>query len=144
MNRKRIEQLVAQILDHDEYDRSDVYELASLVRDGLKNTPLMFSVRLKAHPDRFIGKKQPTYAFASDKARHDRGDDWHDKGFVTAHWFCKEQHARVWTKESALKRALTASGSGKWDEHTWSAYEVVHADGRVEPLDDLLNRWKAE
>jgi len=83
----------------------------------------MFSLRLKAQPDRYKG-------------------DWYDKGFITAHWFTTKANARIWTKEPVLKRALTASGPGKWEEHSWSVYEVEHADGTIEPLDALLQRWR--
>lgn len=95
--------------------------------------PIM-KVRLKRFPDRWVGKKNPTYAFISDQAKMSLDPD--------GSWYVEEKYAHIWTDVVALKRVVTASGYGRGPkpEMTFNEFEVVFGDGTVQPLNTVVGR----
>jgi hypothetical protein len=116
--------------------------------------PVFMRVRLKASPDKWVGKKSPTYAFHSDQDPRPLQEN--------AYWFVPEKNAKVWTTVSALRRVVR---EGRWrpiylnpgtsnsiiapwgltvdpevniKPQTYSRYEVVFQDGTVESLDKVI------
>lgn len=65
---------------------------------------------------------------------------WYTQEFLSKPWFVPEHRAKVWTNIPHFCSMLTRRAEGKyrWDQTTWSAYEVVHPDGRTEPLTEFL------
>jgi hypothetical protein len=116
---------------------------------------MIIRIRLKAHPDKYVGREDCTYALTCDAKRGDRrasSDPTYytdpDKGHMAAHWFVAQHRANTWTKPANIKRTLSTAADGwgpspRWASTTWTAYEVEHVDtGVVEPLDVFLMQFR--
>ena len=109
---------------------------------------MIIRIRLKDHPDKYVGKQSVLSALHCDDRRlgrpaYYRGDGLHAGAF----WFVPEHRANSWTTVQRLKTTLTQASQGwhKWHETTWTAYEVVHLDtGKVEPLDVFLLPFRGD
>lgn len=101
------------------------------LRDELKLVPaqVLMRVRLKNHPDKWVGKKNPTYSFYPDQRKMPLSPEWH--------WYVDEKRARVWTNRSDLKRVVSLSRWGE-QKNTFSQFEVVFSDGTIQPLDQVV------
>lgn len=95
----------------------------------------IYRIRLKNRPDRWVGKKSPSYALVSDKRiAHFRERyplcSLEEAVTLNAHWFVKENTAKVWTSVSSLRRFLAICREGKDD--TFSQYEVLNGENVVD------------
>lgn len=86
----------------------------------------LYRIRLKAKPEVYVGKHDPTYAINEDGKAID----------LSAHWFVPEPLAKAWTK-SALRRVV-AYACSEWRTATFTRFEVVDTKGVAAPLDSLL------
>ena len=100
-----------------------------------------FFIRLKDHPDTYIGKKNVSYAFISDiDIKNGAEID------INAHWFVKKIKAKVWHNEKDIKWLYTYgskyfNNEGKELSSTFSKYEVEIDDNGVftyVPLDEFI------
>ena len=111
---------------------------------------MIIRIRLKDHPEKYVGRKGVTYALACDESRKGRPvyyTSLKSFQFIAAHWFAPEHKANTWSTVQRLKMTLSAAafGSLKWHETTWTAYEVVHVDtGVVEPLDVFMLPFRGD
>lgn len=95
--------------------------------------PFLVRVRIKG-TDRWVGKKNPSYAFmeASDPTPR-----VHERLFQPsnyAHWWVNEPQATVFTTLATLRATVTM---GRVDNNLLPDLELIHADGSIQPLDEL-------
>lgn len=90
----------------------------------------VFKIRLKHHPDKYVGKKDPTYAVHSDQT------NGHNHPQIDAHWYVSEAQAKIWTSVTHLRRFLGFCRNAEGD--TFSLYELIvlsHKGSKVIELD---------
>ena len=101
--------------------------------------------------DKFVGSGSVSYAFSCDNDPNPRKAD--------DPWFVPEERAHVFKSLTVLRRVLSMGARDKdrkvgdprfqhfmefydpnvkWNEVTWSRYEVVYIDGTSEPLDSAV------
>jgi hypothetical protein len=106
-------------------------------------------IRLKAHPDRYVGRDLVTYALVCDEERKARwtlrGDTYFtgtgEHSHAGGRLFVPQHKANTWTKPGDLKRTLSSAAHQwyKWHQTTWTAYEAEDVEtGEVMPLDAFL------
>lgn len=110
-----------------------------------------YSIRLKRHPDRYVGKEGITYQISCDqkiadlikRQNYKDADGVHGIGRQYT-YFKAEKFAKIWTTRSSIQSVLTlCSGYGHLDDPdkaTFSEFEVVVVeDGKetIEPLDNF-------
>lgn len=91
--------------------------------------PLLIRVRIVG-TDRFVGKRNPTYAFRADEDTRDLSPE--------AHWYVPESQAKVWTDLTTLRRLLSQSTGRPFYECTFKRFEAVFHDGSSRPLDEVV------
>ena len=73
-----------------------------------------YTIRLKRHPNLFVGKENPSYAITTDeeiqtclKSGHAYWSTVEKILQVDAHWFKSEKYAKVWTDLKSIKRLFS-------------------------------------
>lgn len=98
---------------------------------------MMIRIRLKNHPDKYVGKSDPTYAVRCDAFLKERGDR-PLPALLEAHWFVPEARAKVWSSIKDLRRFLSLCAQQSYKLATFSEYEAVYPDGATQPLDEAV------
>jgi hypothetical protein len=106
----------------------------------------VFLIRLKNHPEWYVGKQNPSYALSSDRNIEEQRKGWTNhpafKGRTFSnwdilaqntgvnnelpHWFAERKRAKLWTDEKSLRRFISLYNT---PEDTFSEYEVEIDDG---------------
>lgn len=105
-------------------------------------------IRLKNHPEYYIGKESPTYGLVSDQSINHAIQYFSQKGEVATawdvisqhnrlpYWFVSKKRAKIWTDEKSLRNFVNRYNKGE----THSQYEVeVDNNGiTLVPLDTFM------
>lgn len=92
-----------------------------------------YMIRLKRFPDRYIGKKNTSYALTNDRQIKSRWNGKADEAVKPdAHWFKSERYAHVWTDRASLKRLITYCGGL---EAGFSEYEFLRNGQPFNPVE---------
>lgn len=85
---------------------------------------IFYLIRLKNHPEKYVGKVDPTYAVSPDQDERELQLD--------AHWFVPQAKAKVWTSTASLRRFLAlCRHRSLYPVSTFTRYELVCVETTV-------------
>jgi len=96
---------------------------------------MFIRISRKDLPTLFVGNQNSSYALHEECSKC-----WQSP---PPHWWVPENRAKVWTRVSVIRRAVTYATGMNWSVAPISQYEAVLEDGTRKPLRTFLSETLA-